>query len=97
MQKDGGIIVGVNFDVVSCAYTLLEGLHSSARTFAHRNHGREIGAHLSYFSSRDPGEQIKPVGSDVCDRAHLTAQLRLQAPVPVIWIEQPVLQETAMN
>ncbi len=97
IQKDRSVVVGGDFEVVGCAGGLLKSFHASARAFSHGNYSREVGAEFGDLLAGDPGEQVEPVGADVGDHAHVAAEFGLQAPVPVGGIEQPVLQEAAVN
>ena len=62
--------------------------------------GRAVARSANTASIRLPGHplrEVHPVRADVGDRAQRAALLRLEAPVPVGRIEQPVLQVAAVD
>src|SRR6185312_9074342 len=50
-----------------------------------------------HFAVRNPRNEVEPMRADIRDNAKRTAELRLQAPIPVRRKEQPILQKAAMN
>src|SRR5438445_11902287 len=97
MQKDGSVIVGCDFEIVGLTCTRLKCLYPAAWTFSNWNYGGQIAADFCDLLARNPGKQIQPVGPDIRDCAQFAPQFRLQAPVPVRRIKQPILQETAVD
>jgi len=61
------------------------------------HHGHKIGAKLGYLAAGNPRNQVQPVSADIGNGTELAAKFRIEPPVPIAWIEQPVLQETAMH
>ena len=67
------------------------GLDGSGRDAAHRMDGEEVGEHLGDATAGDPAGQVEPVRADVGDGAQRPAELRIETPVPVGRLVQPVL------
>ena len=74
-----------------------EGLDLADRPVTDRDRGGEIGEDLHDPRAGHELGQVHPVRADVAHGAQLSRALRLQAPVPVRRLREPVLQVAAVD
>src|SRR6185437_16999436 len=76
---------------------LLKSFYALLRLLPDGQNRSQVGAKLGHFAVRNPRNEVEPMRADIRDNAKRTAELRLQAPIPVRRKEQPILQKAAMN
>ena len=72
-----------------------ERLDRTRRLLAGGDERGQVGHHRHDRLAGDEGHQVEPVRADVADRAQRAALVRLEPPVPVGLVEQPVLEVVA--
>src|SRR5437667_6238867 len=95
-QQHGCIIISRNFHIITFGVgSSRESFHRAARALSDRDHGGEIRAHFNHFLACQPHDQVEPVGPDIGYSPQFAAQLRLQTPVPIGRVKEPILKETS--
>src|ERR1700719_3111585 len=98
MKQDRGVVVGLDRHGIRVrGIGFLESFDAAAWSLADWNHRYQIGAQLDHLAAGDPCNHVQPVRADVGNGAELAAEFRIEPPVPVSRVKQPILQKAAMN